>query len=139
VTALSDRVAAGSHWIADCGCLLWGGAVWSGGIPCAGIGGRGVPTVSLRALVFTEAFGEVPEGMSVVMTCGCVSCLNHRHMTLAFTGSARNAPATDAKRAATHCKHGHELSGHNLIITRRGMRRCRICKNETMRAIRNRA
>lgn len=38
------------------------------------------------------------------------------------------AAAAKAKRAATHCKRGHELSGQNLFITSGGSRGCKACR-----------
>lgn len=43
----------------------------------------------------------------------------------------KNVIAIAAKRrAVTHCKYGHELSGYNLIIKPDGRRQCRRCKND---------
>lgn len=36
--------------------------------------------------------------------------------------------AATARRAQTHCKRGHPLSGPNLYITRQGTRYCKIHK-----------
>ena len=33
------------------------------------------------------------------------------------------------KVGATHCKNGHELSGENVYLGKRGRRRCRVCRN----------
>ena len=38
------------------------------------------------------------------------------------------AAAAKAKRAATRCKRGHELSGQNLFITSGGSRGCKECR-----------
>jgi len=35
----------------------------------------------------------------------------------------------EAKKARTNCPKGHPYSGDNLVITKRGWRACRICKN----------
>ena len=40
------------------------------------------------------------------------------------------------RKAKTHCKHGHPLSGDNLYITPGdGRRQCRICRNEGQRRL----
>jgi hypothetical protein len=49
------------------------------------------------------------------------------------------AAAAQAKRAATHCKRGHELSGQNLFITSGGSRGCKECRKIHKRAYRERA
>lgn len=49
------------------------------------------------------------------------------------------AAAAEAKRAATHCKRGHELSGQNLFITSGGSRGCKECRKIHKRAYRGKA
>lgn len=46
--------------------------------------------------------------------------------TVEMSNSERNA-------IKTHCIHGHELIGDNLVITKSGKRRCRSCNNESAR------
>lgn len=36
--------------------------------------------------------------------------------------------ANAARRAATHCKHGHPFDGENLRVTSQGARKCRTCE-----------
>lgn len=43
-----------------------------------------------------------------------------------ITGNYRNGSGGAGK---THCIHGHELEGYNLVITTRGTRECRTCGN----------
>lgn len=38
------------------------------------------------------------------------------------------AAAAEKKRKQTHCKRGHELSGSNLYINKRGSRVCKECR-----------
>ena len=47
--------------------------------------------------------------------------------------------AAAAKRAMTHCKRGHELSGENLFITSQGSRGCKECRKIHKRAHRERS
>lgn len=54
-----------------------------------------------------------------------------------FRRGPDSAPAKRAKQ--THCIHGHELSGYNLIIRRGGGRACRACNNEAGRRYRKKA
>lgn len=39
-----------------------------------------------------------------------------------------------AKKASTHCKHGHERTPDNVLYTKEGYRYCRQCHNAKMRA-----
>jgi hypothetical protein len=38
------------------------------------------------------------------------------------------AAAAAARRAQTHCKRGHELSGNNLYVNPKGLRTCKECR-----------
>jgi hypothetical protein len=50
----------------------------------------------------------------------------HRDLSgLTLGGQASGAK----KRKLTHCKHGHEFTPENTIITKQGWRRCKTCKN----------
>lgn len=49
------------------------------------------------------------------------------------------AAAAAARRAAAHCKRGHDLSGDNLFITSNGSRGCKECRKIHKRAYRERA
>lgn len=50
---------------------------------------------------------------------------------LALGGLASGA----ARRAATHCKHGHERTPENVRYTTQGHRYCRVCHNAKMRRL----
>jgi hypothetical protein len=75
--------------------------------------------------------GKLIQGMVIDHICKNRRCVNPDHLrqisnkenvlTNSESGPAKN-------KAKTHCKHGHELSGNNLIIYR-GLRNCRTCKN----------
>jgi len=55
-----------------------------------------------------------------------------------YNNSESQAKATkahaDMKRAQTHCKHGHLLSGDNLYLYK-GRRHCRQCRRDTDRRL----
>lgn len=50
-----------------------------------------------------------------------------RPVSAACTGRGV-AAAAEARRARTHCKRGHQLSGANLYTNRRGARVCKACR-----------
>lgn len=59
---------------------------------------------------------------------------NEKHHNL--SGFYLGGKASGAKKQAlTHCKHGHEFTEHNTIITPQGWRRCRECHNIKMRRL----
>jgi hypothetical protein len=76
--------------------------------------------------------GPIPEGMTLDHTCerGSDRCVTPTHlrvlsMTENVMVSSRNILAQKARQ--THCIHGHELAGDNLVIQPNGRRGCRTC------------
>lgn len=60
---------------------------------------------------------------------GCRACTNansRRHREMAAAADGRSMVTWPAHR--THCAHGHPYSGENLIISSKGWRYCRACR-----------
>lgn len=74
--------------------------------------------------------GEVPHGWQVDHLCKNTSCVRKDHLE-AVTPDENLDRAVAHKRAATHCKWGHPLSGENLRIwpkpNGRPQRMCVLC------------
>lgn len=49
----------------------------------------------------------------------------------------RGGPGIPWNRHITHCKRGHELSGDNLVKSKRGARVCKQCMRDAQRAMRD--
>lgn len=62
-------------------------------------------------------------------------CVNPAHLELAERGE--NVRRSPVDRTQTHCVHGHELSGENLMVTG-GRRRCVECNRQRGREFRER-
>jgi uncharacterized UBP type Zn finger protein len=107
-------------------CILWPGSRMAGGY---GAGPRGVLA---HRHVWTEHFGPIPKGYVVHHVCGVRACVNPAHlqaMPRAEHGRLHDNPrsAREARRAATHCKHGHRFDEANTYWSKVGRRHCRAC------------
>lgn len=89
------------------GCVLWAGAIDSGGY--------GRITIAL-------AKGKIRKGLVVDHLCRNRQCINPDHLE-AVTQSVNMARA----HARTHCRHGHEMNDDNLYRTSTGIT-CLTCR-----------
>lgn len=135
------------------GCWLWLGKARPAPIQMRPfLRGRAVNRLSLEAFK-----GPIPAGLCACHTCHNPMCVNPEHL---YAGTKKqntqdmmragrhgaHSPqhrqgyvdrivAVNAKRRAqTHCKHGHPLSGDNLYVSTKGYRSCRTCVRALQRA-----
>jgi hypothetical protein len=78
--------------------------------------------------------GPIPEGLSIDHLCRNRACCNPAHLE-AVTHAVNVARGERPTR--THCIHGHELSGRNLVIRAEG-RLCRQCGLDSAKRARQR-
>lgn len=76
--------------------------------------------IPVRRYIYETLVGEIPEGRMVKSNCGNGKCVNPEHTTLDSYQKHIRAGQAPRKRkeqcaAITHCPHGHEYSGYNLI------------------------
>ncbi|MCW2545384.1 MAG: hypothetical protein JWM40_2936 [Frankiales bacterium] len=117
------------------GCWTWTASTNGRGYGQMGRGGRGEGIVLAHRVSYELHHGPIPEGLQIDHLCRNRLCVRPDHLQAvdARTNLLR-APGTMTSRNAhkTHCIHGHELAGDNLIIER-GRRSCRTCKNQRQR------
>jgi hypothetical protein len=117
----------------DAGTCCW---LWRGKLDKDGYGQQfkvGSRTDNSRRMVrphrfiFTELLEPIPEGLVIDHLCRNRACQNPFHMEPV---TPRVNTQRGARANATHCKHGHLLSGDNLYVYAQGRKRaCKTCRN----------
>lgn len=135
--ALLEKVRANIAIDPATGCWNWQGSLSLG---YGRIGWHGKSDWTHR-VAYQLIRGPIQAGLCIDHLCLNKACANPAHMEVVTIGeNVRRAggfqKAYARRRAATHCKHGHELSGSNLKITPEGHRSCRTCSRDRMRATR---
>jgi hypothetical protein len=79
--------------------------------------------------------GPIPKGLTLDHLCRVRCCVNPDHLEpVTPVENVMRGESFFAKQARrTHCPQGHEYIGRNLMITRRGERKCRACDLERVR------
>jgi hypothetical protein len=93
-------------------------------------------------MIYRESFGAIPAGYVVHHRCGVRACVNPEHLELLSPGDHSRlhdalTPVNARRRAATHCKYGHEFTEENTH-RESGRRVCRSCSARRQREYRER-
>lgn len=104
-------------------CWVWTGAKNSKGYGSVAAGVKNRSMLAHRR-AYEVFHGPIPVGLTVDHLCRNTLCQNVAHMEL-VTASENSRRANAAR---THCKRGHELSGDNLYLQKRGDRTHRVCR-----------
>jgi len=109
--------------------------IWTGTLDDDGYGRISLRNRSwlVHRLIFEILIGHVPPDMVLHHVCGNPSCCNPVHLLIItreensrlakhYTGIHHH----NGRR--THCRRGHLLSGHNLILRRRKGGAARVCR-----------
>lgn len=120
------------------GCWVWRGRIvkhrYRGGYGIFDIAGK---SKLAHRISYEWLVGPIAEGLELDHLCRNRSCVNPAHLEPVTHEENMRRGAHVMK---THCPNGHEFVGYNLILyTARGWteRRCRACKNSSMRKSRS--
>ena len=128
--SLEQRMEEHINYEPNSGCWIWGGATTHDGYAVYKINNK---TYYAHRSVYEKEKGPIPDGLTLDHICRVRCCVNPNHlepMTLRDNIAKGNY---GWRKDQTHCKHGHELSGYNVMINkssgrnRTGGRQCREC------------
>lgn len=112
-------------------CWEWKGITWPNGYGAFDMHLFGIKSGLTHRLSWMFHHGKIPDGICVCHKCDNKKCVNPDHL---FLGTHQDN-MDDIRRKKRHantikreCPKGHEYSGFNLIVDKRGYRRCRTCK-----------
>lgn len=117
------------QWVdASSGCWLWTGDKAKKGYGRLKIEGK---RVYAHRAMWEEKVGAIPAGQLVCHTCDNPSCVRPDHLFLGtqfdnMGDASAKGRCNPWNRGITHCRHGHEFSGENLLVSG-GQRCCRAC------------
>jgi hypothetical protein len=84
----------------------------------------------VHRLIYTAAFGPIPDGLQIDHLCGVRSCCNPAH--LEAVTPKENAQRANAYERREFCRRGHRLEGN--LYRRKEFVMCATCFRDTRRA-----
>lgn len=125
--SLQDCIERNSMPITESGCVVWMGSCNSKGYGSISIKGK---LKRVHRVAYELANGPIREGMYIDHLCRVTCCLNPSHLEQVTPreNTIRGKAGTALNSTKTHCKHGHELDGDNLILRKYGGRDCKECR-----------
>ena len=136
VTPIEERFWAKVSPEPNSGCWLWIGAIGRGGYGELRTGRRGMLQAKAHRVAYELYKGPIPNGLQLDHLCRIPSCVNPYHLeavTLAenirrgLLGILSGQWKRPELKRKSHCVHGHQLYGENLLVWR-GLHLCRACR-----------
>jgi len=116
------------------GCWIWLGALDAKGYGSISVNGK---NLKAHRWAYEHFIGPIPVGLVPDHLCHLPCCVNPWHMEPVThqVNILRGQGIAAIRAKQTHCIHGHELAGDNLLSQSRRGRQCKLCH----RKITNRA
>ena len=117
-------------------CWLWTAST-IGGYGAIYAGERLGKNLLAHRVAYEMLVGPIPEGLYLDHLCRVTLCVNPNHLEpVTQRENVLRGESFMAKRARqTECLLGHPLSGANLYTYPNGNRRCKICRNESLKRL----
>ena len=110
----------------ETGCWLWTGYINAG----SGYGRFSLNGKSREAYrIAYECFANtIPDDLELDHLCRVRNCVNPDHLeAVTHAENIRRGETGKWQSDKTHCPHGHEYTGDNLVNEKNGGRKCRTC------------
>ena len=119
--------------VTEAGCWQWTGKLTDKGYGRINVGGR---IYRAHRYAYEVFVGAIPDGLTIDHLCRNRACVNPKHLepvTQAVNMSRSPITIPTLNAAKTHCPADHPYDDVNTYVDPLGRRRCRACREESLR------